>query len=189
MYFSSMATGSVREACCAAQVRAARSSTSGSKLVRTLTNAVVDGAVKRPQTGAVERPQGTKLMLGQRLGELADCGRTVVSGKLRGDRDGQDGGERIAPPARAAEIGHTMKTLPQASQSMGGPRSRVAFASPLWGIVEAAQLLARVAGQRVDQDLLRSAVGDPGRGRAGACGQSRGCGPAPASSPPGSTRR
>ena len=30
-----------------------------------------------PQTGAVERPQGTKLMLGQRLGELADCGRTV----------------------------------------------------------------------------------------------------------------
>ena len=120
-----------------------------------------------PQTGAVERPQGTKLMLGQRLGELADCGRTVVSGKLRGDRDGQDGGQRIAPPARAAEIGHTMKTLPQASQSMGGPRSRVAFASPLWGIVEAAQLLARVAGQRVDQDLLRSAVGDPGRGRAG----------------------
>ena len=127
-----------------------------------------------PQTGAVERPQGTKLMLGQRLGELADCGRTVVSGKLRGDRDGQDGGERIAPPARAAEIGHTMKTLPQASQSMGGPRSRVAFASPLWGIVEAAQLLARVAGQRVDQDLLRSAVGDPGRGRARLAGKAAG---------------
>ena len=127
-----------------------------------------------PQTGAVERPQDTKLMLGQRLGELADCGRTVVSGKLRGDRDGQDGGERIAPPARAAEIGHTMKTLPQASQSMGGPRSRVAFASPLWGIVEAAQLLARVAGQRVDQDLLRSAVGDPGRGRAGLAGKAAG---------------
>ena len=127
-----------------------------------------------PQTGAVERPQGTKLMLGQRLGELADCGRTVVSGKLRGDRDGQDRGQRIAPPARAAEIGHTMKTLPQASQSMGGPRSRVAFASPLWGIVEAAQLLARVAGQRVDQDLLRSAVGDPGRGRAGLAGKAAG---------------
>ena len=64
-----------------------------------------------PQTGAVERPQGTKLMLGQRLGELADCGRTVVSGKLRGDRDGQDRGERIAPPARAAEIGHTYPLL------------------------------------------------------------------------------
>ena len=62
-----------------------------------------------PQTGAVERPQGTKLMLGQRLGELADCGRTVVSGKLRGDRD-PDRGQRIAPPARAAEIGHTMDT-------------------------------------------------------------------------------
>ena len=96
------------------------------------------------------------------------------------DRDGHDGGQRIAPPARAAEIGHTMKTLPQASQSMSGPRSWVAFASPLWGIVEAAKLLARVAGQRVDQNLLRSAVGDPE-----ACGQSRGCGPAPASSPPG----
>ena len=67
-----------------------------------------------------------------------------------------------------------MKTLPQASQSMGGPRSRVAFASPLWGIVEAAQLLARVAGQRVDQDLLRSAVGDPGRGRAGLAGKAAG---------------
>ena len=51
MYFPSMATGSVREACCAAQVRAARSSTSGSKRVRTLTNAVVDGAVKRFRRG------------------------------------------------------------------------------------------------------------------------------------------
>ena len=64
-----------------------------------------------------------------------------------------------------------MKTLPQASQSMSGPRSWVAFASPLWGIVEAAKLLARVAGQRVDQNLLRSAVGDPGRGRARLAGK------------------
>ena len=127
-----------------------------------------------PQTGAVERPQGAKLILGQPLGELADRGRATVSGKLRGDRDGHDGGERIAPPARAAEIGHTMKTLPHASQSMSGPRSWVAFVSPLWGIVEAAKLLARVAGQRVDQNLLRSAVGDPGRGRARLAGKAAG---------------
>ena len=57
---------------------------------------------------------------------------------------------------------------------MSGPRSRVAFASPLWGIVEAAKLLARVAGQRVDQNLLRSAVGDPGRGRARLAGKAAG---------------
>ena len=126
------------------------------------------------QARAVERPQGAKLMLGQPLGELADRGRATVSGKLRGDRDGHDGGQRIAPPARAAEIGHTMQTLPQASQSMSGPRSWVAFASPLWGIVEAAKLLARVAGQRVDQNLLRSAVGDPGRGRARLAGKAAG---------------
>ena len=44
-----MAMGAVHEACCAAQVRAARSSTSGSKAVSTWTNAVVEGAVKRPK--------------------------------------------------------------------------------------------------------------------------------------------
>ena len=43
-------------------------------------------------------------MLGQRLGELADRGRAMVSGKLRGDRDGHDGSQRVAPPARAADI-------------------------------------------------------------------------------------
>ena len=47
-------------------------------------------------------------------------------------------------------------------------------ASPLGGIVEAAKLPARVAGQRVDQNLLRSAVGDPGRGRAGLAGKAAG---------------
>ena len=41
---------------------------------------------------------------------------------------------------------------------VGGPRLRVALASPLRRIVEAAQLLARVAGQRVDQNLLRFLV-------------------------------
>ena len=66
----------------------------------------------RPKTGAVERPLGTKPVLGQRLGQFVGRGRAMVSGKLRGDRDEQDGREGKAPPARAAEIGHTMQTIP-----------------------------------------------------------------------------
>ena len=64
-----------------------------------------------------------------------------------------------------------VKTLLPASQPLAGPRSRVAVASPLWDIVEAAQLLARVADQRTDHKLLRPPVGDPGRGRAGPVGE------------------
>ena len=49
---------------------------------------------------------------------------------------------------------------------------RLRFATS--GIVEAAKLLARVAGQRVHQDLLRLAMGDEGRGRAGLAGKPAG---------------
>ena len=83
-------TGSVREACCAAQVRRRAVEHIGVQVGENLDERGRGRGGEAPQTGAVERPQGTKLMLGQRLGELADCGRTVVSGKLRGDRDGQD---------------------------------------------------------------------------------------------------
>ena len=106
---------------------------------------------------AVERPQGAKLALGQSLGELADRGGAVVSGELRGHRNGQDGGERVTPPARAAELRHGAKTLPQASKPSRGPRSRVAFTLPVRPIVEAAQLLACVAGQREELDPLVNA--------------------------------
>ena len=123
---------------------------------------------------AVKRPQGAKLTLGQPLGELAERGGAVVSGELRGYRNGQDGGERVTPPARAAELGHGAKTLPQASKPSRGPRSRVAFTLPVRPIVEAAQLLTCVAGQRIDQDLLGMAVGDPGGGRAGLAGKAAG---------------
>ena len=123
---------------------------------------------------AVKRPQGAKLTLGQPLGELAERGGAVVSGELRGHRNGHDGGERVTPPARAAELGHSAKTLPQASKPSRGPRSGVAFALPVRSVVEAAQLLARVAGQRIDQDLLRMAVGDPGGRRAGLAGKATG---------------
>ena len=128
-----------------------------------------------PQTGAVERPQGTKLMLGQRLGELAERGRTVVSGELRGDRDGQDRGERVAPPARAAELGHTHEDTPTGFAADGRSTARGSPSLRHFGpSSRRAQLLARVAGQRIDQDLLGSAVGDPGGGRAGLAGKAAG---------------
>ena len=91
----------------------------------------------------------------------------MVSGELRGHRDGQNRGQRVAPPARAAELRHGAKTLPKASQPVGRPRLGVALASPPRPVVERAKLLARIAHQRIDQDLLGPAVGDPGGRRAG----------------------
>ena len=142
-----------------------------------------------PQAMAVKRPQGAKLALGQSLGELADRGGAVVPGELRGHRDGQDGGERVTPPARATELRHGAKTLPQASKPSRGPRSRVAFASPLGPVVEAAQLLARVCGPADRRGPPSDGRGGPRWRACRACGQSRGFVPAPASSPRGSTRR
>ena len=54
------------------------------------------------QAVAVEGSKGAKLVLGQSAGKLRERSRAMVSGELRGHRDGQDRGQRVAPPPRAA---------------------------------------------------------------------------------------
>ena len=133
------------------------------------------GRGETSQTVAVEGSKGAKLVLGQCAGKLRERSGAMVSGELRGHRDGQDRGQRVAPPACAAELGYGAKTLEQASQPARRPRLGVALASPRRRVVQGAKLLARIARQRVDQDLLRSPVRDPGRGRAGLAGKALGC--------------
>ena len=85
----------------------------------------------------------------------------MVSGELRRRRDGQHGGQRIAPSAPAPELRDRVQTLEQAAHTIRAQRHRLAFASPVRGIVEGAKLLARVGHQGVDENLLRSTVGGP----------------------------
>ena len=162
MRLPSMATGSPRD-CCAAQVRAARSSTSGSSSDEDLEERGRGGGGEAPQAMAVERAKGAKLVLGQSLGELCECSGAMVSGELRGQCNRQDGGQWVASPARVPELRHRAKTLPKASQPIGRPRCRVALASPPRPVVHGAKLLAGVSHQRIDQHLLGLAVGNPGQ--------------------------
>ena len=69
-----------------------------------------------PQGTAVEGSKGAELVLGQSLGELGERRHAVVPGELRGGRDGQDRGQRIAPSAGAPELRHGAKTLPRTLQ-------------------------------------------------------------------------
>ena len=95
------------------------------------------------------------------MGELGERSHAVVSGELRGRRDGQHGGQPIAPSAPAPELRNRVQTLEQAAHTIRAQRHRLAFASPVRGIVEGAKLLARVGHQGVNENLLRSTVGGP----------------------------
>ena len=127
-----------------------------------------------PQTGAVERPQGTKLMLGQRLGELR---------RLRSHRGIRQASRRPRWPgwwpadsaARACcgnRAHHEDTPTGFAVDGRSTVAGRLRFAT--LGHRRGGTVARARAGQRVDQDLLRSAVGDPGRGRAGLAGKAAG---------------
>ena len=96
---------------------------------------------------AVVGAKGAQLLLGQRLGELGERSHAVVSGELRRRRDGQHGGQRIAPSAPAPELRNRVQTLEQAAHTIRGQGHRLAFASPVRGIVEA-RSCSRASGTR-----------------------------------------
>ena len=187
--FPSMATGSSPVLRWAAQVRTARSSTSGSSAVRDVVEGGDGGGGEAPQAMAVVGAKGAQLLLGQRLGELGERSHPMVAGELRGRRDGQHGGQRIAPSAPAPElrdrVQDTRTGCPYDSWSAPSARLRFASARHRRGR-EAARARRAPGGRRESPSVYRGRSTSPAsRG----CARTPSCAPAPASSPPGSTRR